>query len=153
MGDLEFCMENFHKPRLSKLAEYVLTETDYSYQFYSPPAVETYLIQIEISQQFILSVSYLPIEISDDVPFLFLQFHCLIGELTGSPSNELLTTMSDANNATELSSFHIKENEIYIKSVLAEDPESSLDLRKIAFSLGIFQNNLLDHQESLRALV
>ena len=61
--------------------------------------------------------------------------------------------MLDANNATELSSFHIKENEIYIKSVLAEDPESSLDLRKIAFSLGIFQNNLLDHQESLRALV
>jgi len=153
MGDLEFCMENFHKPRLSKLAEFVLTETDYSYQFYAPPSVETYLIQINISELFILSVSYLPIEITDEVPFLFLQFHCLIGELKGNPSNELLTAMSGANNATELSSFHIKENELYIKSVLAEDPESSLDLRKISFSLGIFQNNLLDHQESLRALV
>ena len=96
--------------------------------------------------------SYYPIEISNDVPFLFLQFHCLIKELETSPSSELLAQISEANNGSELSSFYADENKLFLKSVFIDDSEQELDISKISFLLGIFHTNLLEHKDMLTSL-
>ena len=78
MSDLNFCIENLHKPRITEIAEYLLRDTEFDYDFFEPPTFDTYMIQIKLKDDLILSINYYPIEISNDVPFLFLQFHCLI---------------------------------------------------------------------------
>ncbi len=153
MSDLEFCIENFHKPRLTKIAEYLLRDTDFEYDFFEPPTFETHMIQVKLRDELILSINYYPIEISNDVPFLFLQFHCLIHELEDDPSNELLAQISEANNGSELSSFYIDNKQLFLKSVLTDDPEQDVDIKTISFVLGIFHNNLLEHKDALRSVV
>tara|TARA_B100000945_G_scaffold292090_1_gene267095 strand:+ start:1237 stop:1701 length:465 start_codon:yes stop_codon:yes gene_type:complete len=152
MSDLNFCIENLHKPRITEIAEYLLRDTEFEYDFFEPPTFDTYMIQIKLKDDLILSINYYPIEISDDVPFLFLQFHCLIKELENSPSSELLAQISEANNGSELSSFYADENKLFLKSVFIDDSEQELDISKISFLLGIFHSNLLEHKDMLTSL-
>ena len=153
MSDLEYCIENFHKPRMTRLAEFLLNESEFPYEFFEPETFGTYMVQIKISDDLIISVNYFPIEISNDTPYLFLQLHCLLGDCKDSPSPALLQALSDANNATELSAFHVDAGQLYLKSVLTEDPERELDISKFSFMLRIFYNNLLAHRDSLLGLL
>ena len=152
MSDLNFCIENLHKPRITEIAEYLLRDTEFDYDFFEPPTFDTYMIQIKLKDDLILSINYYPIEISNDVPFLLLQFHCLIKELETSPSSELLALISEANNGSELSSFYADENKLFLKSVFIDDSEQELDISKISFLLGIFHTNLLEHKDMLTSL-
>ena len=152
MSDLNFCIENLHKPRITEIAEYLLRDTEFEYDFFEPPTFDTYMIQIKLKDDLILSINYYPIEISNDVPFLLLQFHCLIKELETSPSSELLALISEANNGSELSSFYADENKLFLKSVFIDDSEQELDISKISFLLGIFHTNLLEHKDMLTSL-
>ena len=152
MSDLEFCIENLHKPRITKIAEYLLRDTEFDFDFFEPPTFDTYMIQIKLKDELILTINYYPIEVSDDVPFLLLQFHCLIQELEKSPSSELLAQISKANNGSELSSFYADENKLFLKSVFIDDSEQELDISKISFLLGIFHTNLLEHKDMLTSL-
>ena len=152
MSDLNFCIENLHKPRITEIAEYLLRDTEFEYDFFEPPTFDTYMIQIKLKDDLILSINYYPIEISNDVPFLLLQFHCLIKELETSPSSELLAQISEANNGSELSSFYADENKLFLKSVFIDDSEQELDISKISFLLGIFHTNLLEHKDMLTSL-
>ncbi len=153
MIDLDYCVENFHKPRMSRLAEHLLLESEFSYDFFEPPAFETYMVQIKLAEESILSVNYFPIEVTDEVPYLFLQLHTLIGEVADQPSSDLLAYLSLANNNTELSSFHIDDGKVYVKFVQVEDPEASLEVAQISFILRIFYNNLLTHAPVIRKLI
>ncbi len=153
MNDLEYCIENFHKPRMTKLAEFLLQESEFPYDFFEPETFGTYMIQIKVSDECIISVNYYPIEISSDTPYLFLQLHCLLSEFNSDPTAGFLQALSDANNATELSTFHAENNQLFLKSVMTEDPEQELDIPKFSFMLRIFYNNLMAHRDSLTRLL
>jgi len=153
MIDLQYCIENFHKPRIGKLAEYLLNESEFPYDYFAPPVFETFMIQVKLSAELILSINYFPIEISDEAPYLFLQFHCLLAEVDGEPSQDLHKYLSLANNSTELSTFYINDNRLFMKSVVIDDPKADLDLDRIRFLLRIFYNNLVSHLASFRHIV
>lgn len=153
MDELQYSIENFHKPRIAKLAEFLLRESEYPYDYFEPPTFETYMVQVKLEEELILAINYFPIEISDDAPYLFLQLHTLLGESEAEPSNDLLSYMSQANNSTELSSFQFDEGRLFIKSVLVEDPEAEMDIAKISFVMRIFYNNLLVHAPVFRKLL
>lgn len=153
MNDLQYSIENFHKPRMAKLAEFLLTEAEFPYDYYEPPSFETYMIQIKLSDEFRISINYFPIEISDQAPYLFLQFHCVVSELDDEPSADLLRYIAWLNTRTELSDYNVDEGRLYMKSVLIDDPEAELDLNKIGFILRIFYRNLVDHLEGIRRVL
>lgn len=153
MIDLQYCIENFHKPRMAKLAEFLLNESEFPYDYFEPPTFETYMAQIKLSEELILSINYFPIEVTDEAPYLFLQLHTLLGELDGEPSADLYKYLSLANNNTELSAFHVDDGKLYIKSVLVEDPLADLDIARISFVMRIFYNNLMAHVPVLKSLL
>jgi len=153
MNDLEYCIENLHKPRIGQLAEFLLKESEFPYDYFAPPVFETYMVQIKLSAELILSVNYFPIEVSDEAPYLFLQLHCLIAELDEEPSPDLYKYLSLANNSTELSSFYIEDKRLFVKSVLIDDPKSALDLPAISFLLRIFYNNLTNHLAAFKHII
>ena len=153
MTDLAYCIENFHKPRMTQIAQFLLEKLEFPYDFFEPPTFETYMVQIKLPQDLIISVNYFSIELSDDTPYLFLQLHCLLGELQGPPGTELLKAVTEANNATELSQFHVADNQLFLKSVLIDDPGQDLDIAQVAFQLQIFHSNLLDHGGALVRLI
>lgn len=153
MSDLEQCIEGFHKPRIAKLAEFLLAESEFSYDYFEPPAFETYMVQIKLPEDLIISVNYFPIEITNDAPFLFLQFHCLIQELDDEPSADLLKYLSYANNNTELSAFHVDDNRLFLKALLIDEPREALDLARVSFLLRIIYNNLVEHLPPLKLVI
>lgn len=138
---------------MGKLAEYLLTESEFPYDYFEPPAFETYMIQVKLSDGSIISINYFPIEITDEAPYLFLQFHCLLGELNDAPSEDLLKYLSYANSNTELSAFHVDGNQLFLKSVLIDDPEAELDIPRISFVLRIFYNNLSNYINGFKHIV
>lgn len=153
MDDLAYCIENFHKPRMSKLAEFLLTESEFTYDFHEPPVFETHLIQIKLPEELILSINYFPIEITDEAPYLFLQLHCQLAELEHGTSEDFLKYLMRANNDTELSAFNLDGNALYLKTVLIDDAEAELDLPRISFALRIFYNNLFSQISGFRHII
>lgn len=153
MNDLAYCIENYHKPRMSQIAEFLLEKTEFSYDFFEPPTFETYMVQIKLPQGLIISINYFPIEITRDAPYLFLQLHCLLEELKSPPSFELLKAIVDANSATELSQFHLADDQLFLKSLLIDDPRQVMDLPQVAFQLQIFHGNLMAYGEALARLI
>lgn len=153
MDDLQYCIEHFHKPRMARFAEFLLNESEFPYDYFAPPAFDTYMAQIKLAEDLILSVNYFPIEITDDAPYLFLQLHTLLGELEGEPTADLYEYLSLANNSTELSAFHVDGGRLFIKSVLVDDPQAELDISRISFVMRILYNNLMAHLPVLQKLL
>lgn len=153
MNDLQYCIENFHKPRMAKLAEFLLTESEFDYDFIEPPVFETYMIQIKLNDDLRLCINYFPIEITDQAPYLFLQLHCVLADLEKEPSEDLLRYLSLVNNNTELSAYQVDESRLFLKSVMIDDPEAALNTAQIGFLLRIFYSNLMDHREGFQVIL
>ena len=111
MEDLEYVIKNFHKPRMSKIADHLLKESNFSFDYFQPPTFETYMVQIKLPDDSIIAINYFLVEVSSETPFLFLQFHCLLSEFVPPPNDALIRTVLESNNAAELGQFCIENNQ------------------------------------------
>jgi hypothetical protein len=153
MSDLEYCIENFHRPRIAKLAEFLLNKSEFPYDYFEPPVFETYMIQVKLDEELIISINYFPIVVTEESPYLFLQLHCVVGEMNESSSSALLNYLSYANNEIELSVYRAEDNRVFLKSVLIDDANAELDIDRISFLLRIFYNNLRSHIENFKLIL
>ena len=151
MDSIKEVEEEFHRPRLAAIAEHLLSNTKFKYEFFSPPAMELYLLQVHLDKETIVSINYLPVELDEQLPYLFLQMHYTIVDDI-KISSDLREYILFANNNTVLSSFHIENNEVYIKTVITQNPDEDPDFEMLMFNLGVLGNNLIDHQKMMRAI-
>ena len=153
MEDLEYAIKNFHKPRMSKIAEHLLKESDFLFDYFQPPTFETYMVQIKLPDDSIIAINYFLVEVSSETPFLFLQFHCLLSEFVSPPSDALIRTVLESNNAVELGQFCFDNNQLFFKSVMVDYPEWPLDISLFSFYLRVFRGNLTAHRDALMKLI
>jgi hypothetical protein len=152
MNDLKYSIENYHKPRLSTLAEHILGETNLEYDFFSPPTFETYMIQIKIPSIPIICINYIPIPLDDETPFLFLQLHAVVAEDIDISNKELLSYLNFANNNTVVSSFLADDGNVNLRAIITDNPTKDLDITNIIYSLKLASNNLRGHLELIQML-
>lgn len=152
MNDLKYSIENYHKPRLSSLAEHILSKTNLEYDFFSPPTFETYMIQIKIPSSPIICINYIPIPLDDDTPFLFLQLHAVVVEDADISNKELLSYLNFANNNTVLSSFLADDGKVNLRAIITDNPTMDLNLANIIYSLQLISNNLMGHLELIQMI-
>jgi len=150
MNDLNYSIENYHKPRLSSLASHILSETNLEYDFFSPPTFETYMIQIKIPSSPIICINYIPIPLNDETPFLFLQLHAVVLEEVNTSNKELLAYINFANNNTVVSSFLADNGEVSIRAIITDNPTKDLDITNVIYSLELASNNLMGHLELIQ---
>jgi len=145
--------EDFHRPRLAGLAEYLLSKTKFKYEFFSPPTLDLYMIQLSLDDETHVAVNYLPVELNEELPFLFLQLYCTVADEISKTSADLINYILFANNNTMLSAFYLEADQVYIKSLITQQPETDFEYDVFMFHLNLFQNNLKDHQGSIRSII